>query len=106
MLKWLGLGGKPDHPMYDVKAAEKILAELSDADPARGLEEICGWLESVSQAPDFKPEPRIAVLQLLDDFGRTLQDRLIGQFLGAARIHDMNSRDRCQKAYEFWSALS
>ncbi len=107
MLKWLGgLGSKPDHPMYSAKEAERILAELPDADPGIALGEVSGWIESVSQAPDFKPEVRTAVLQLLDDFGRTQQYRLIEQYLGAARIHDMKSRERCQKAYEFWSALS
>lgn len=107
MLKWLGgRGGKPDHPMHNLKAAEKILAELPDADPGNTLGEVCGWIESVSQAPDFKPEVRAAVLQLLDDFGRGLQEKLINQYLGAARIHDMKSRERCQKAYEFWTALS
>ena len=105
MLKWLG-GSKPDHPMYNVKAAEKILAGLPDDDPGKTLEEIAGWIESVSQAPDFKADVRIAVLQLLDDAGCARQDRLIEQYLGAARIHDMKSRERCQKAYEFWSALS
>ncbi|MBI2753739.1 MAG: hypothetical protein HYX46_09550, partial [Betaproteobacteria bacterium] len=107
MLKWLGgLGGKPDHPLYSAKEAERILAELPDADPGKALDEVTGWIESVSQAPDFKPDVRIAVLQLLDDFGHTQQYKLIEQYLGAARIHDMKSRERCQKAYEFWSALS
>ena len=107
MLKWLGgLGGKPDHPMYSAKEAERILAELPDADAGKALDEVSGWIESVSQAPDFKPDVRIAVLQVLDDFGHQQQYRLIEQYLGAARIHDMKSRERCQKAYEFWSALS
>jgi len=105
MLKWLG-GGKPDHPMYNLKAAEKILAELPGADPGQALGEVCGWIESVSHAAGFKPEVRAAVLQLLDDFGRNHQEKLINQYLGAARIHDMKSRERCQKAYEFWAALS
>ena len=104
MLKWLG--GKPDHPMHSVKAAEKILSELSTADAALGLEEMCTWIDSVSQAPAFKPDVRIAVLQLLDDSGRKFQDRLIEQYLGVARIHDLKSKERCQKAYDFSAALS
>ena len=105
MLKWLG-GSKPDHPMHSVKAAEKILAELDTSDAGNGLEEICSWIDSVSHAGDFKPDIRSAILLLLDDFGRKLQDRLIEQYLGAARIHDLKSRERAQKAYEFWTALS
>ncbi|MGH8674577.1 MAG: hypothetical protein ACREVG_09735, partial [Burkholderiales bacterium] len=104
MLKWLG--GKPDHPMHSVKAAEKLLSELSPEDPEQGLEEVCGYIESVSKEPDFKPDVRSGVLQVLDDYGHKLQDELIEQYLGAARIHDLKSRERCQKAYEFWATLS
>ncbi|MGH8676125.1 MAG: hypothetical protein ACREVG_17700 [Burkholderiales bacterium] len=104
MLKWLG--GKPDHPMHSVKAAEKILSELAPADSEQALEEVCGYLESVSKAPDFKPDVRSGVVQALDDYGRKYQDSLIEEYLGAARIHDLKSRERCQKAYEFWAALS
>jgi hypothetical protein len=105
MLKWLG-GGKSDHPMHSVKAAEKILSELAPADPEQALEEVCGYLESVCKAPDFKPEVRASVLQTLDDYGRKYQDELIEEYLSAARVHDLKSRERCQKAYEFWAALS
>ena len=105
MLKWLG-GSKPDHPMHSVKAAEKILSELAPADAEQALDEVCGYLESVAKAPDFKPEVRASVLQALDDYGRRYQEQLIEEYLGAARIHDLKSRERCQKAYEFWSALS
>jgi len=106
MLKWLGGGSKPDHPMHSVKAAEKILSELAPADAEQALEEVCGYLESVAQAPDFKPDVRAGVLQALDDYGRKHQDALIEEYLSAARIHDLKSRERCQKAYEFWSTLS
>jgi len=105
MLKWLG-GSKSDHPMHSVKAAEKILSELAPADAEQALDEVCGYLESVSKAADFKPEVRASVLQALDDYGRRYQDSLIEEYLSAARIHDLKSRERCQKAYEFWSALS
>jgi len=105
MLKWFG-GAKPDHPMPNLKAAEKLLSELDTSSPENALEEVCGWIDSVSHAGDFKPEVRAAILVALDDFGRKLQDRLIAQYLGAARIHDLKSRERCQKAYEFWAALS
>ena len=69
MLKWLG-GGKPDHPMHSVKAAEKILSELAPQDAEQALDEVCGYLESVSKAPDFKPDVRAGVIETLDDYGR------------------------------------
>lgn len=105
MFKLFG-GSKPDHPMHNLKAAEKIVSGLDTSDPENALEEVCSWIDSVSHAGDFKPDVRGSILLLLDDFGRKLQDRLIAQYLGAARIHDLKSRQRCQKAYDFWAALS
>ena len=105
MLKLFG-GSKPDHPMHSVKAAEKILSELAPQDAEQALDEVCGYLESVSKAPDFKPDVRAGVIEALDDYGRRYQEALIEDYLGAARIHDLKSRQRCQKAYEFWAALS
>jgi len=66
MLKWLG-GSKPDHPMHSVKAAEQVLSELAPASAAEALDDVCAYIESVSNAPDFKPDVRAGVLQVLDE---------------------------------------
>src|SRR5688572_27014391 len=105
MLSWLG-GKQPDHPMHSVKAAEKVLSELAPAKAEEALDDVCAYIESVSNAPDFKPDVRAGVLQVLDEYGRRFQEALIAEYLGAARIHDLKSRERCQKAYQFWAALS
>ncbi|TAK41383.1 MAG: hypothetical protein EPO27_19320 [Betaproteobacteria bacterium] len=113
MLKWLkGLGGiggggeKPDHPMYSVREAEKLLADLPETSPGKALEEIVGWIESVSQTPGFEPGLRAAVLRTLEDTGLRFEETLLNQYLGEARIHDHRSRDRCQKSLAFRAALS
>ena len=71
MLKWLkGLGGgdeKPDHPMYSVREAEKLLADLPETNPGKALEEVVGWVESVSQTPGYQPALRAEVLRTLED---------------------------------------
>lgn len=109
MLKWLkGLGGgeRPDHPMYSIREAEKLLADLPESNPGKALEEIATWIESVSQTPGYRPELRAEVLRVLEDTGLRYEESLLSQYLSAARIHDHRSRDRCQKAFAFRSALS
>lgn len=111
MLKWLkelgsGGGERPDHPMYSVREAEKLLADLPESNPGKALEEIVSWIESVSQTPGYKPELRAAILRLLEDSGLRYEETLLNQYLSEARIHDHRSRDRCQKSLSFRAALS
>ena len=113
MLKWLkglgGLGGggeRPDHPMYSVREAEKLLADLPESSPGKALEEIVDWIESVSQTPGFEPALHGAVLRTLEDTGLRFEETLLNQYLSEARIHDHRSRDRCQKSLAFRAALS
>jgi hypothetical protein len=110
MLKWLkglaGGGERPDHPMYSVREAEKLLADLPDSNPGKALEEIVGWVESVSQTPGYAASLRAAVLHVLEDTGQRFEDKLLAEYINAARIHDHRSRDRCQKSIAFRAALS
>jgi hypothetical protein len=111
MLKWLkglsgGGGERPDHPMSSVREAEKLLADLPDANPVKALEEIASWVESVSQTPGYTAELRADVLRVLEDTGERFEATLLSEYIGAARIHDHRARDRCQKALAFRAALS
>lgn len=113
MLKWLkGLGGlgaggeRPDHPMYSIRETEKLLADLPETNPGKALEEIVGWIESVSTTPGYQAELRAAILRVLEDTGLRFEETILNQYLGEARIHDHRSRDRCQKSLAFRTALS
>ena len=111
MLEWLkGLGGgggeKPDHPMCSVRETEKLLADLPETNPGQALDEVVGWIESVSQTPGFGPKLRADVLRVLEDTGQRFESALLTQYLGAARVHDHRSRDRIQKSFAFRAALS
>ena len=47
-MAWLNvLEEKPDHPMFNVAEAKKLLADLPQDDALNALDEITGWL-----APD------------------------------------------------------
>lgn len=75
-LKWLGGGGKPDHPLADDKGAKEVLSALPPNDPARAIQEIRDLLESVLATVGFKGERRGEVIMLLDETAQAHQRKL------------------------------
>lgn len=53
--------------MCDVEEAERLLADLPEADPFKALEEITSWLVSVKDTSGFQSERRAGVIMLLLD---------------------------------------
>lgn len=84
--------GKPDHPMFDAKEARMLLAELPKSDPLRELEEITSWLDSVKDAPGFRPEVRAEIIMLLDEAGQPLYAELLHLYLGAPHLQDFKGK--------------
>lgn len=60
-------GKKSDHPMADIKSAQALLDDLPKNDAYKSLMELSGWIESVADNTDFKPDHQFAVLRLLDE---------------------------------------
>lgn len=96
---------KPDHPMNSPEAVAQQLAELPANDPAKALDEIGGWVESVAEAPGFKPELRTVVLEALDEAGQRFHDQLLADYLAAPQLYDFKVQARWQKMYAFWNQL-
>ena len=84
MLNWLG-GGKVDHPMADQKQARQIVAELPANDPAKALQEITEWLESLNQTEGFKVDRRFENIDLLDSAAKNHQRKLSLDYLSMPR---------------------
>ncbi len=84
MLKFFG--GKPDHPMSDLKEARKILDEIPANDVHKALEELGNWLDSVSSTEGFKPENRAQLLFLIDETAQVHVRKLVRDYLSAARL--------------------
>jgi hypothetical protein len=77
--------GKPDHPMADPKEARRLLGELPAQDPAKALEELAHWHESVSAAEGFRPDARIQVHFSLDEAAQPRLRQLSRDYLAASR---------------------
>ena len=105
-MAWLKiLEEKPDHPMFNVEEARKLLADLPQDDPLNALDEISGWLASVKETPGFRPELRADIIMLLDETAQPFHSKLLQQYLAEANLQDFNSMRMWQGVLIFMRAL-
>jgi len=106
MLEWLSdIGKKADHPMYNVEAAGKLLADLPP-DHGKALEEIISSLETVAATPGFPISNRIDVLKLLDETGQKRESAALSDFLRSDKLSDFERRQLWQVLVDFWEHVS
>jgi hypothetical protein len=107
VLKIFG-GGKPDHPMADIKEARKILEQIPANDSPKAIEELFHWLESVRTVEGFKLEYRAELVRLIDDAAQVHVRRLSREYLSVARLPKFQEARLWGGIYEFWkqSALA
>src|SRR5262245_54869917 len=105
MLKLFGRE-KVEHPLADLKEARRILSELPAEDPLFCLEEMTHWLASVRDEPNFKPDHRIQLLQLIDESGQSPARRVAREYLQAHRQLKQRELRLWPALHEFWSNLA
>lgn len=86
MLKLFGT--KPDHPMYNLSEARRLLAELPHDEPRKALDDITSWLDSINDTHGFRPESRAAIVMLMDEAAQPLQTELLQQYLSEPHLQD------------------
>jgi len=82
-INWLG--GKVDHPMSDAKRARELIDALPSNDPAKALEEIVDWLDSINRTAEFKLNQRFETIDLLDGAARSHARKLSQDYLSMPR---------------------
>ena len=70
------------------------------------MEEITSWLDSVKDAPGFRPEVRAAIIILLDEAGQPLYAGLLHLYLGAPHLQDFMGKHLWQGLHEFMKTLA
>jgi hypothetical protein len=99
-------GDKPDHPLFNLAEAKRLLGELPKNDAKKSLEEITFWLESIKSVPGFSPEQRNAIIMLLDEAGQPLQTELLQRYLSEPHLRDFQGLHLWQGIHAFVLALS
>ncbi|HSD59517.1 MAG TPA: hypothetical protein VLC55_01515, partial [Burkholderiales bacterium] len=105
MLDWIA-GGKPDHPLADPKRARELMAGLPAFDPARALDEVRDWVNSVMHTPGFRLEDRLALVKQLDEAGQPFQRKLLRDYLAAQRLQKLQENLWWTAAFSFWKQLA
>ncbi len=104
MFDWFA-GGKPDHPLADPKRARELLAGLPAYDPARALDEVRDWLDSVMHTPGFRLDDRLALVKQLDEAGQPFQRKLLRDYLEGQRLQKVQENRWWSAAFGFWKQL-
>lgn len=97
---------KPDHPMFDVAEAKRLLAGLPQDNAFKALDEVTAWLTSVKDTPGFRPEVRIPIVMLLDETGLPLHEELLRLYIGEPHLQDFKGMHLWQKLHDFKKALA
>ncbi|MGH8634505.1 MAG: hypothetical protein ACRET7_10285 [Burkholderiales bacterium] len=106
MLNWLSdIGKKTDHPMYNVEAAAKLLADLPP-EHGKAIEEITSSLETVAATPGFPHSDRIGVIKLLDETGQKREAAALSEFMHSDKIKEFERRQLWQAIVDFWEHVS
>jgi hypothetical protein len=98
-------GSKPDHPMADPKQARALMAEFPVHDPAKALEEVTFWLDSVSRTDGFKLDYRYDLYDALDQAAKNHQRKLAHDYLVTERQEKFREHRLWSTLYEFWKLL-
>lgn len=107
VLDWLkNLDDKPDHPMYNLEEAGKLLGELPRNNPAKALEEVTSWLTSVKDTQGFRVDIRVAVVKLLDETGQPFQAEILRDYLSKPNLQNFQGLRQWQMVFGFHQQMA
>ncbi|ADE10565.1 hypothetical protein [Sideroxydans lithotrophicus] len=98
--------GKPDHPLFDLAEARRLIAELPEDDHYKALEDITFWLDSIKTVKGFHPEVRAAIILLLDETALPLHNELLNQYMSAPHLQDFKGVHQWQGIHAYARALA
>ena len=98
--------GKPDHPLFDLEEARRLISELPEDDHRKALEDITFWLDSIKTTKGFHPEVRAAIILLLDETALPLHTELLHQYLSAPHLQDFKGVHQWQGIHAYAKALA
>jgi hypothetical protein len=98
--------GKPDHPLFDMNEARRLISELPGDDQRKALEDITFWLDSIKTTKGFHLEVRASIILLLDETALPLYAGLLQQYLSAPHLQDFKGMHQWQGIHAYAKALA
>ena len=80
-------GKKSEHPLADIRSAQKLLDELPKNDIHRLLMDLAELMETVSGDTGFKLDHQFAVLRLLDEAAQPYARKLTGEYFAPRELN-------------------
>lgn len=97
---------RPDHPLADPKELKRILAELHLDKPAKAIDEVRGWFESLEHAEHFRLDRYFDVLRQLDDAAQAHLRPLLRDYLQAPRLSRVEEERQWARNYGYWHDIA
>lgn len=99
-------GKKSDHPMADIKSAQKLLDELPKSEALKALQELSSWVEAVREHAEFPLDHETAVLRLLDETARPFERKLARDYFAASSLTSFQENRLWLVLNEFYTQLA
>jgi len=96
---------KPAHPLADLDKTRELVATLPGNDPAKALERIGGWLDSITQAREFELQQRWEAVDLLDQTAVAHRRKLMHDYVSGARSKKADEEKLWNGSVAFWKVL-
>lgn len=91
---------KSDHPLANMKSAEKLLEGLPKTDPVVVLDEIAHWIEALfDPANDFRIDHQFAILRMLDEAAHPHLRKVIHAYFAVVPPSEFQEK-------RLWSAMN
>jgi hypothetical protein len=100
--KW----GKPAHPMADEDTVRELVAGLPGHDPARALDKLTGWIESITQSREFDLEQRWKSIDLFDKAAIVHRRKLVQDYISTPNLPKADEARLWNSCFGFWKTLS
>lgn len=97
---------RSDHPMADIKSAQKLLDELPKNDALKTLQELTAWVEAVREHAEFYLDHEAAVLRLLDETARPFERKLVRDYFAASSLTSFQENRLWLALNEFYAQLA
>lgn len=97
---------RSDHPLADSKELKRIIAELHVDKPAKAVDEVSGWFDSLQHVENFRVDQFFDVLRQLDEAAQRHLLRVARDYLLAARLTKLEEERLWTRSYRYWGQVA
>jgi hypothetical protein len=97
---------RPDHPLADPKELKRTISEIPLDNAFKAVDEVAGWLESLSNAEGFRADQLFEVVRQLDDAAQPHIKTLARNYLNSPRLSRSEEKRLWSGIFVYWGLLA